>query len=1116
MKTINIFKIMAAVAVGALLAGCEQQEEDQQARAVAAGETYLEFASKGAGEQTVPIYSDGDWAVDVDSDWISVSPMTGTGMGSITVTVTDNLTGGKEDLPRNGKITVQGGSVLRNAVITVHQDGDTYKGVQEYTLTQIQALDDDAVGKIPEATVVAVTKGGFVLADEAAFLYVKGAREVKAGDVVSLNGAKTTLYSTPAFLVDELEVKNSQGIVYPEAPDMTDQLGSYKGGVVYASLRGSMVNGVLKVGKANVQVLEPIDEVGLDEVDLHKVTLTGYAVGVSGATGYFVAVSVSDEGADEALVPYPLRWAIGKDLNYSNDTFNNDNPRIDPVQGIGYIEYVPYDLENTNAQGNYKLDVSGNNPRVTGPWVNDYWLFYGNGAIKAGTEVQIAFEMRSSKWGQKFWLLEYLDGDQWLPAGTPQTSTEPGEEVFYTCATNIDGATNQPVMETIRFRRNNDHLQIRLRCVVNWRGGGDPMSPCRSTASSRLSITNVDDDTYRPSVLILKEGDGVEKDPVYANIEVSTDLLTFNGTPDAPKTIKVKSDYDFTISTSYDWLTFDVAEGPAGEETAIAVTCAPSELSELREGTIRIVSEDSEKVINVVQSAAGQMLDPFISISTGNRKEVLASGSVFTAKIQSNVEVSVQTADTWIAVEAVPETKALVDWHEYTVTVSANDDEASRIGTVRFYNQENNQEAVLTIEQDGKEPEPLYPEGVYFMDDFGWLKPIADAANAGDGVGDQNSSANAPNVYTFDTSGSAAFFDLFNAKGYEDLNPDAKVMYLQKYYLKFSKGKAVGGIRLPKMEFGAEPRDVVLEFDWCAQMGGSGAVDAVSLNVELTGAGTCSDSGEVKSNAIEHTQETGNMFWQHVTLKLKGVTDDTRIEIKPVQFGATTGYYRWFLDNVKVADAPKQQLFADDFEWLKPWSDEVSAPDDVTANTVASSKNMFTTPEIADALTEFQNRGYGYIWGWKGQDWSDGTPDNANKQTLYLMKNYLKFGKTSYNSGIILPAIDAIEGTSNIELAFDWCWCMTGTAKPDIMTLTVTVSGDGVIAATGTQTSGEITSSQPTEGDQTKLEWQHVKVKINGATAATRITIRPTNTDPEVTSTRKQNRWYLDNIKVTE
>jgi hypothetical protein len=40
-------------------------------------------------------------------------------------------------------------------------------------------------------------------------------------------------------------------------------------------------------------------------------------------------------------------------------------------------------------------------------------------------------------------------------------------------------------------------------------------------------------------------------------------------------------------------------------------------------------------------------------------------------------------------------------------------------------------------------------------------------------------------------------------------------------------------------------------------------------------------------------------------------------------------------------------------------------------------------------------------------------------------------------------------------------------------------------------------------------------VRILGATPSTRITIRPTNTDPGVSnSARNQNRWYLDNLRV--
>lgn len=210
-------------------------------------------------------------------------------------------------------------------------------------------------------------------------------------------------------------------------------------------------------------------------------------------------------------------------------------------------------------------------------------------------------------------------------------------------------------------------------------------------------------------------------------------------------------------------------------------------------------------------------------------------------------------------------------------------------------------------------------------------------------------------------------------------------------------------------------------------------------------------------------------------------------------------------------------LFQDDFEWLEPWSAAAGAGNDVgenVANTDAA-PNIFGTAELSGIVDELVKRGYGYVWGWKGQDWSDGTPDNGNKRTLYLQRNYLKFGKTSYSSGLILPALDKITGTMDIDVLFDWCFSMTGANKPDVMTLTLTLSGGGTFESTGTETSDEVQSGQPTDGDLTKLEWQHPQIRIKGATSQTRITIRPTNSDPMVTNpTRKQNRWYLDNIKV--
>ena len=965
--------------------------------------------------------------MDTPNEWIHVSPMSGKGMGEVTITVSDNVAGGVVDTPRAGSILIQGGTVERRGSITVQQKGDTYKGVQELTVKEVAVLDDNAVAKIPAAQVAAVTTGGFVLTQDNENLYVQGARDVKVGDMVSLNGSKTTFNRCPSFIVDELEVTSSGSVTYPEAPDMTENIASF------------------------------------------------------------------------------MKWAIGKDLNYSNATFNNDHPRIDPIQGIGYIEYVPYDLETTDPSGNYKLDVSGNNPRVTGPWVNDYWLFYGNGAILAGTELQIAFEMRSSAWGMKFWLLEYLDGDEWHVAGTPQTSTEPGYEVQYTVATNPDGATNVPVMETIRFRRNNEHLQIRMRCSALWRGGGGTTAS-RSTASSRLSITNVDDDTYRPSIVILKEGNGVEKDPVYADIQVDPELLTFNGTPGAPKELKVVSDYDWTITTAYDWLHLDVEGGVAGEETTVTVTCDESELPELREGTIRIVSEDSEKVVHVVQSAAGQMLDPFISIVNGNEREVGYEAGEAIIRVQGNVEVEAETAEPWLTI-APAETRALVEWTEFKLSYEENTAEQTpRTGVVRFFNAEKKLESILTVTQAGAPA-----SGVYFQDDFEWLEPWA--AYTQDDVANNSVYGSSPNVFTkaevagalteFQNRGYGYIWGWQNQDWSDGLpdNGNKQTLYLMHNYLKFGKTSYNSGIILPALSKIDGTDNVELSFDWSWCMTGASKPDVMTLTVTVTGGGVLADTKTEVSGNIESAQPTEGdltrLEWQHAKVVILGATPSTRITIRPTNndpsITSTRKQNRWYLDNVRVEKtdyAPVQtEFFADDFEWLEPWA--AFTVDDVANNNVGSSPNAFTKADVAGALAELQTRGYGYVWGWKDQDWSDGLPDSGNKQTLYFMHNYLKFGKTACNSGLILPALSKISGTADVDLTFDWCWCMTGASKPDVMTLTVTVTGGGKLADTGTEVSGNIESAQPTE------------------------TIRPTNNDPGVSnSARNQNRWYLDNVRV--
>ncbi len=1025
MKLNNIMKTLAVLVAGALMMGC-QQERSEEAKAVATSETYVTFHATGAADQVIKVYADGLWNVDVDSPWISVSPMKGDGHGTITISVTDNATGSTIDRPRDGTIVIQGKYVSRQTSVTVHQDGDTYYGVDTYTLAQIRSLENGDVAKVAQAQVVALSTKGFIASDESGCLYVQG-EGLSLGDKVSFNGTKTTVNNAPAFVLDEFDVVESGKVVYPEAKDITATLADYDATVAeYVSLSASLIGTDIYVNdKISIPILDPVEDLKLGALDLHKVVFKGYAVGQS-----MLVTSVEDGGMDESLIPYPLKFRVRVDnINYTTESFS-ESSQIKPVQGLGYIEYVPFDLATTDGNQKYKLDVSDKSPRVTGPWPGDYWLFYGNGAIKAGSEVHIAFEARTSATGHKFWMLEFLDGDQWRPACETLTSNEPGEDVVYTHAMNADGATNVQANYVVKYRKNSEHAQFRFRCVTNWQASGAGKLTARNGGSARLTVTNKDDETFQPIIEIVKEGNGIEKDPVYANIELSANLLTFNGTPAAPKEVTITSDYDFTVSTSADWLSLDQTEGLAGEPLTVKVTCAESLLSELREATIKVVSEDSEAVINVVQSAAGQQLDPFVSISGGNKAEVFETEGSITVKIQSNVEVSYETADSWIQVEAVPETKGLVEWTEYIVSYQANELPDPRTGVVRFFNEDEKVETLFTLVQAGKEPEPEYPEGVYFQDDFEWLAPYIKAwveANPGDAEKLDPVSSNELAA----TAGAE-----LEKRGYTDLNKDAKTLYMQKNYFKMGATDKHTGLQLPAIKFGASPVDAELSFDWCAHMTGKGVIDNVTITVEIVeGPGTLADNGTQVSAELSTTQEKGKLEWQHAKVKLVGVTDDTRIQIHPTHYkdGAGASQQRWHLDNIKVAEPEPAKPAVGDVLWEEWWQggaagDTPSAyQEKETCSTVVFgegnvvySQNSASTKLYDDALVFYDSKDnvtdekYRYnLLVTKGNGFLDvnGIPCNGVKTaTLTYRSNFKLEGNhqvTSTTAGVTIGELSA-------------------------------------------------------------------------------------------------------------
>jgi hypothetical protein len=85
--------------------------------------------------------------------------------------------------------------------------------------------------------------------------------------------------------------------------------------------------------------------------------------------------------------------------------------------------------------------------------------------------------------------------------------------------------------------------------------------------------------------------------------------------------------------------------------------------------------------------------------------------------------------------------------------------------------------------------------------------------------------------------------------------------------------------------------------------------DKVNMVVELSGEGVCADSNGKLSEAYATQQKDGQMEWQKFSLQLNGVTKDTRISIRPLDWkktgtdGDEFKVQRWHLDNIKIVSA---------------------------------------------------------------------------------------------------------------------------------------------------------------------------------------------------------------------
>lgn len=212
------------------------------------------------------------------------------------------------------------------------------------------------------------------------------------------------------------------------------------------------------------------------------------------------------------------------------------------------------------------------------------------------------------------------------------------------------------------------------------------------------------------------------------------------------------------------------------------------------------------------------------------------------------------------------------------------------------------------------------------------------------------------------------------------------------------------------------------------------------------------------------------------------------------------------LSGAYFVNAEDVVIFEDDFEWLEPWSSLTPAGRTVETDDLDATAQQLGTNKVDDVATydALLAKGYEFMTVYHSSKAAQ-TP----KQNCYLQRNYIKFGKTGYYSGITLPNLTELPKEGCVAVvSFDWCTMRQGSGTMDPTKLVVIVkNGDN-----------EMQFDVPEHGMEkgSALKWIPVEIALNGAeiNADTRITIR--NCDEQWPDDgARALRWFMDNIKLS-
>lgn len=412
---------------------------------------------------------------------------------------------------------------------------------------------------------------------------------------------------------------------------------------------------------------------------------------------------------------------------------------------------------------------------------------------------------------------------------------------------------------------------------------------CKESTSSSLRKGQIDikSGVSHYYITVVQSAAGGDLDPLISISDGNKKTISGKG---EEFTVRVQANVDFQTEISDSWITAVpvVSTKAMVESKTLKFKAEANATGAARTATIRFYNGNIESVLTVDQDK----FEPEVNITSYSGVTTISGfGETKQFTVQSNVPFTV-TAPSWIKLPAagVPEAGT----YPISVQFEANTAAETRDGEIVFANADYGYEYKLNVSQAAS--------GVYYFDDFMWIKPWADAYGSGDSVGENNASGKAPNIYTQPTQ--KGLLEKFAEIGYEMLNPDVKSAYSQKYYMKLGATSKHHGLKLPAIA-AADGSDVTLSFDWSPHMTGKGNIDKVKLVVEIEGDGqivTAAGTAKI-SDVLVNDWEKGQLKWKNVTIQIKGLKATDRISIRPTDLtdGDEITQKRWFIDNIQIS-----------------------------------------------------------------------------------------------------------------------------------------------------------------------------------------------------------------------